>query len=60
MRLLHGMRDAAVPYRLSLLLADRLESEDVQVHLIKDGDHRLSTARDLALLETAGAELAGI
>ncbi len=58
-RLLHGMRDADVPHRLSLLLADRLESDDVEVHLVKDGDHRLSTARDLGLLEAAVAELAG-
>jgi hypothetical protein len=31
-------------------LAEKLESADVQVTLVKDGDHRLSTARDLALL----------
>lgn len=56
-RLLHGMRDADVPHRLSVLLAERLETEDVQVHLVKDGDHRLSTERDLALLAGAVDEL---
>ncbi|MEQ8586952.1 MAG: alpha/beta hydrolase [Thalassobaculaceae bacterium] len=56
-RLLHGMRDADVPHRLSVLLAERLETDDVQVHLVKDGDHRLSTERDLALLAGAVDEL---
>lgn len=56
-RLLQGMRDTSVPHRLALLLADRLETDDVQVHLLKDGDHRLSTERDLALLNAAVAEL---
>lgn len=49
-RLLHGMADPDVPYQLSLRIAEHVESEDVQVHLIKDGDHRLSTDRDLAIL----------
>ncbi len=31
-------------------IAERLASEDVQVMLVKDGDHRLSRPRDLALL----------
>lgn len=58
-RLLHGMRDTSVPHRLSVLLAERLETDDVQVHLVKDGDHRLSTDRDLALLTGTVAELSG-
>jgi pimeloyl-ACP methyl ester carboxylesterase len=49
-RLLHGMQDPDVPWPTSLALAQKLESADVQVTLVKDGDHRLSTARDLALL----------
>ncbi len=49
-RLLHGQADADVPWRLSLDLAARLRSADVQVTLVKDGDHRLSRATDLALL----------
>jgi pimeloyl-ACP methyl ester carboxylesterase len=49
-RLLHGMRDESVPWRLSLDLAERLTSRDVTVTLVKDGDHRLSTPADLALL----------
>ena len=49
-RLLHGQRDDAVPWRLSLDIAARLESEEVQVRLIKDGDHRLSREADIATL----------
>jgi pimeloyl-ACP methyl ester carboxylesterase len=49
-RLIHGMRDGDVPWRTSVELAARLQSEDVRVHLIKDGDHRLSREQDLALL----------
>ncbi|KPF78255.1 alpha/beta hydrolase [alpha proteobacterium AAP81b] len=49
-RLLHGQRDDAVPWRLSLDIAARLRSDDVQVTLVKDGDHRLSREADIALL----------
>jgi pimeloyl-ACP methyl ester carboxylesterase len=50
-RLLHGMADPDVPWRLSPTLAERLESEDVEIHLVKKGDHRLSSPADLVLLE---------
>lgn len=49
-RLLHGMCDHAVPWQRSLSLAERLDSRDVVVTLIKDGDHRLSSEADLACL----------
>ena len=49
-RLLQGMQDSDVPYQHALALAERLESDDVQVRLIKNGDHRLSTDQDLAIL----------
>jgi pimeloyl-ACP methyl ester carboxylesterase len=49
-RLLHGMADPDVPYRLSLELAERITGSDVRVTLVKDGDHRLSRGDDLALL----------
>ena len=49
-RLLHGIRDPDVPWETSLRLQDRLQSDDVQVLLVKDGDHRLSRPADLALL----------
>jgi pimeloyl-ACP methyl ester carboxylesterase len=49
-RLLHGTADADVPWRVSLELMERLESEDVEVTLVKGGDHRLSRPQDIALL----------
>ncbi len=54
-RLLHGMADDAVPWRLSLDIAARIVGSDVQVRLIKDGDHRLSREADIAAL-IAGVE----
>ncbi|WP_310534745.1 alpha/beta hydrolase [Novosphingobium sp.] len=49
-RLLHGQADADVPFETSLRLAHALHSADVQVTLIKDGDHRVSRDDDIALL----------
>ena len=49
-RLLHGLRDTSVPWQTSLRLAEQLTGRDVAVTLVKDGDHRLSTAPDLARL----------
>ncbi len=49
-RLIHGMRDADVPWETSLRLAEALESRDVEVTLVKDGDHRLSEPPDLVRL----------
>ena len=49
-RLIHGMRDSSVTWSLALDLAARLATDDVRVHLVKDGDHRLSRDPDLALL----------
>ena len=49
-RLIHGQRDADVPWEISMRLAGKLRSDDVQVTLIKDGDHRLSREQVIALL----------
>ena len=49
-RLLQGMADADVPRRHALRLVERIEGGDVQLTLIKDGDHRLSRPQDLARL----------
>lgn len=51
--LLHGQRDPDVSWRTVLRLAERLQAEDVAVELIKAGDHRLSTERDLARIKAA-------
>ena len=56
-RLLHGMRDPDVPWETSLRLAERLAGGDVELTLVKDGDHRLSRERDLELLARTIAAL---
>ena len=56
--LLHGQRDPDVPWHTALRLAERLESEDVTIELIKAGDHRLSTPTDLARITAAIERLA--
>ena len=56
-RLLHGMDDADVPWTLSPRIAGQLRSADVQVTLIKDGDHRLSRDGDIAHLIRSVAEV---
>ncbi|WP_207460145.1 alpha/beta hydrolase [Azospirillum sp. SYSU D00513] len=59
-RLLHGMEDPDVPWRVSLRIADALTTQDVRIALIKDGDHRLSRDQDLALLCRTLDELLGV
>jgi pimeloyl-ACP methyl ester carboxylesterase len=49
-RLLHGQEDKDVEWTRSLQLATLLRSSDVQMSFVKDGDHRLSRERDIALL----------
>jgi pimeloyl-ACP methyl ester carboxylesterase len=50
-RLLHGLSDSDVPWQKSVKLAERLESSDVRLTLVKNGDHRLSEPTHLALLK---------
>lgn len=57
-RLLHGQADTDVPWEVSMRLAAVAHSADVQVTLIKDGDHRLSREGDIALLLRTVAALA--
>lgn len=57
-RLLHGEKDGDVPSEISLRLSAALASEDVQVTLVKGGDHRLSRDTDIALLVDTVARLA--
>lgn len=49
-RILHGQKDDAVPWRRSLDLMSVLASDDVEATFVKDGDHRLSEPHDLARL----------
>jgi pimeloyl-ACP methyl ester carboxylesterase len=56
-RMLHGTKDVDVPYETSIALMDALDCSDVQVTLIKDADHRLSSESDLKLLEATLVKL---
>ncbi|HEY4045058.1 MAG TPA: alpha/beta hydrolase [Rhodopila sp.] len=56
-RLLHGQADPDVPWELALSIARQVETPDVRVILVKDGDHRLSRPADLALLRQTVAAL---
>ena len=58
-RLLHGKQDADVPWDISLRLKSALRSDDVQVTLIEDGDHRLSRDSDIAALKAIVADFYG-
>lgn len=49
-RLIHSQCDTDVPWNISMQLAEALRSDDIQVTLLKDGDHRLSREQDIALL----------
>ncbi|KTD99680.1 alpha/beta hydrolase [Sphingopyxis sp. H038] len=57
-RLLHGEEDGDVPSHISLRLSAALASADVQVTLVKGGDHRLSRDTDIGLLIDTVARLA--
>ena len=57
-RILQGMEDPDVPWRHALELVDLIASDDVELTLVKDGDHRLSGPGDLRRLEATVAALA--
>ncbi len=50
LRLLQGMKDRAVPWPHAIRIAEHIQQEDICVLLLKDGDHRLSSAANLDLL----------
>jgi len=47
-RVIQGMRDADVPWQTALELTEALGGQDVELTLVKSGDHRLSSPEDLA------------
>ncbi len=59
-RLLHGLADREVPWALSVRLAGALASDDVEVLLLKNGDHRLSDERGLDRLGRAVLEVVSL
>lgn len=60
-RLIQGQNDPDVPWQYALETQKQLRSADVQLLLIKDGDHRLSRDSDIALLlQTVGNLVEGL
>ena len=59
-RLLHGQQDKEVSYQRTIRLAELIANDDVQIILVKDGDHRLSRDADLALLIRAVDDVADL
>ena len=49
-RILQGMRDEDVPWEHARALVDLLATDDVELTLVKTGDHRLSKPEDLERL----------
>jgi len=56
-RMLHGTSDIDVPYATSIALMNALICDDARLTLIKNADHRLSSAADIKLLETTLIEM---
>jgi alpha-beta hydrolase superfamily lysophospholipase len=41
----HGMRDEVIPYAASVEFAANCATTNVELHLLKEGDHRLNHAK---------------
>jgi len=52
-RIIQGMHDEDVPWHDSLELFQRLTQEDAHLHLVRDGEHRLSRPQDIHLIFNA-------
>jgi len=46
-RLIHGILDDAVPWEHSITIANGVRSEDIEITIVKDGEHRLSRDSDI-------------
>jgi len=55
-RILHGVKDADVPWQHAVELTARFAQDDIVLTLVKDGDHRLSRPADIERLIAAVAE----
>lgn len=49
-RLIHGMKDQDVPWHISMQVAERVLSNDVDVILRKHGQHRMTEKDDIKLI----------
>ena len=51
-KLIHGQKDDDVPWKTSLKLASMISTDDIDINLVKNGNHRLSNPKDLSKLTT--------
>jgi len=58
-RILLGLQDEAIPVEHILRTADAITSENIEITLIKNGDHRLSNPDDLVKIRAAVEDLSG-
>ncbi|MEE2804027.1 MAG: alpha/beta hydrolase [Pseudomonadota bacterium] len=56
-KLLQGMSDSEVPWQTAVRLASALATDQVQLHLTKSGDHRLSSDTELRRMASFLTEL---
>ncbi len=56
-RLIHGMEDKDVPYQTSIRVAEKVTSNDVEVRLLKNSGHRLSSPEDFKIIYQTISEL---
>ena len=49
-RLIHGMDDKDVPYHTSIRIAEKIETNDVHIELLKNAGHRLSNPEELEVI----------
>lgn len=55
-RIIQGMADPDVPWRHAVAFAERIASEDVEILLLKSGDHRLSKPHEIkAIIHAIGS-----
>ncbi|AAZ68711.1 alpha/beta hydrolase [Ehrlichia canis] len=48
--LIHGMKDDTVPYQVSITLAEKIKSNNINLHLIKSADHNLSDDNSINII----------
>ncbi|ABD44752.1 phospholipase/Carboxylesterase family protein [Ehrlichia chaffeensis str. Heartland] len=48
--LIHGMNDDTVPYQTSITVAEKIKSDNVNLHLIKSANHNLSDDTSLNII----------
>ena len=59
-RLVQGMMDNDVPWQTAYRIKNVIKEGDVKVLLVQSGNHRLSRAEDLALIDAQVREISGL